>query len=397
MRPHFVKARVQVSVYPNGSHALFRGPRCIGRGDEKGRLTDAAPVQGPLSGAQLRRCWRSSPTATAREACRSGPASSCSRPSGCACRGGAREPASAGRRSGAGSSASPRRASTACCATRPARPARAPLRGQTVAAGAGADLLRAAGRGDALDRPGHGRGRRDLAALGAADLGGARPAAAPAAHLQALARPRTSPPRSRTSSASTWIRPPTPWCCRSTRRARSRRWTAPSPACRSSPGSAGTMTHDYKRHGTTTLFAALNVLDGTVLGRCMQRHRHQEFIRFLNAVERAVPAGKVIHAIARQLRHPQAPEGHAPGWPPSALDLPLHPDLGLLAQRRRGLLLRDHPSAPPPRRLPLASSTCRRPSNATSPSTTQAPKPFVWTKPATAILAKLATVPEPSV
>src|SRR6478672_8917209 len=63
------------------------------------------------------------------------------------------------------------------------------------------------------------------------------------------------------------------------------------------PGRAGTMTHDYKRHGTTTLFAALNILDGTVIGRCMQRHRHQEFIRFLNAVERAVPAGKVIHAI----------------------------------------------------------------------------------------------------
>ena len=63
------------------------------------------------------------------------------------------------------------------------------------------------------------------------------------------------------------------------------------------PGKAGTMTHDYKRHGTTTLFAALDVLEGTVIGRCMQRHRHQEFLRFLNAIERAVPAGKVIHAI----------------------------------------------------------------------------------------------------
>jgi len=63
------------------------------------------------------------------------------------------------------------------------------------------------------------------------------------------------------------------------------------------PGRAGTMTHDYVRHGTTTLFAALNVLDGTVLGRCMQRHRHQEFIRFLNTVEAAVPAGKLIHVI----------------------------------------------------------------------------------------------------
>ncbi|WP_426039247.1 IS630 family transposase, partial [Brevundimonas sp. DC300-4] len=57
-------------------------------------------------------------------------------------------------------------------------------------------------------------------------------------------------------------------------------------------GRAGTMTHDYKRHGTTTLFAAFDVLEGKVIGRCMQRHRHQEFIRFLNAVEREVPAGK---------------------------------------------------------------------------------------------------------
>src|SRR5215471_9844794 len=63
------------------------------------------------------------------------------------------------------------------------------------------------------------------------------------------------------------------------------------------PGRCQTMTHDYKRHGTTTLFAALSVLDGTVIGRCMQRHRHSDFIRFLNAVERDVPAGKLIHAV----------------------------------------------------------------------------------------------------
>ena len=62
-------------------------------------------------------------------------------------------------------------------------------------------------------------------------------------------------------------------------------------------GRAGTMTHDYKRHGTTTLFAALNVLDGTVIGRNMQRHRHQEFIRFLNAIEAQVPAGKLVHVV----------------------------------------------------------------------------------------------------
>jgi transposase len=62
-------------------------------------------------------------------------------------------------------------------------------------------------------------------------------------------------------------------------------------------GRAGTMTHDYKRNGTTTLFAALDVLDGKVIGRCMQRHRHQEFIRFLNAIEREVPPGKIVHVV----------------------------------------------------------------------------------------------------
>jgi transposase len=63
------------------------------------------------------------------------------------------------------------------------------------------------------------------------------------------------------------------------------------------PGRAGTMTHDYKRNGTTTLFAALNILDGTVIGSNMQRHRHQEFIRFLNTIEAQVPKRKKIHAI----------------------------------------------------------------------------------------------------
>lgn len=62
-------------------------------------------------------------------------------------------------------------------------------------------------------------------------------------------------------------------------------------------GRAGTMTHDYKRNGTTTLFAALDILEGKVIGRCMQRHRHQEFIRFLNTIEREVPAGKIVHVI----------------------------------------------------------------------------------------------------
>jgi hypothetical protein len=63
------------------------------------------------------------------------------------------------------------------------------------------------------------------------------------------------------------------------------------------PGRCGTMTYDYKRNGTTTLFAALDVLEGTIIGRCMQRHRHQEFIRFLNAIEGTIPAGKIVHVI----------------------------------------------------------------------------------------------------
>jgi transposase len=62
-------------------------------------------------------------------------------------------------------------------------------------------------------------------------------------------------------------------------------------------GRAGTMTHDYKRNGTTTLFAALNVLEGKVIGRCMQRHRHQEFIKFLNTINAEVPAKQAVHVV----------------------------------------------------------------------------------------------------
>lgn len=62
-------------------------------------------------------------------------------------------------------------------------------------------------------------------------------------------------------------------------------------------GRAGTMTHDYKRNGTTTLFAAFDVLEGKVIGRCMQRHRHEEFIRFLNAIEAEVPKRKSVHVV----------------------------------------------------------------------------------------------------
>ncbi|HSR72646.1 MAG TPA: IS630 family transposase [Kiloniellales bacterium] len=62
-------------------------------------------------------------------------------------------------------------------------------------------------------------------------------------------------------------------------------------------GRAGTMTHDYKRHGTTTLFAALDVATGKVIGECMKRHRHQEFLRFLRALDHATPKELDLHLI----------------------------------------------------------------------------------------------------
>jgi hypothetical protein len=68
-----------------------------------------------------------------------------------------------------------------------------------------------------------------------------------------------------------------------------------------------------KRHGTTTQFAALNILDGTIFGRCMQKHRHQEFIRFLNAVDTSVSAGRQIHAIVDNYATHKHPKVRAPG------------------------------------------------------------------------------------
>jgi len=63
------------------------------------------------------------------------------------------------------------------------------------------------------------------------------------------------------------------------------------------PGRAGTMTHDYKRNGTTTLFAALDVLTGAVIGQCLPRHRHEEFLTFLTTIDREVPRELQVHLI----------------------------------------------------------------------------------------------------
>ena len=162
------------------------------------------------------------------------------------------------------------------------------------------------------------------------------------------------------------------------------------------PGKCGTMTHDYKRNGVTTLFAALNVRDGTVLGRCMAQHCHQEFVRFLNAIERAVPAGKLIHAIADNYathKHPKVRawlERH-PRWvfhftPTSASWINAVEGFfsTLTRQRLKRGVFRSVAD------LEQAIAGYIREHNGD-------PKPFVWTEPAKAILDRLRRLPEPSV
>ena len=76
-------------------------------------------------------------------------------------------------------------------------------------------------------------------------------------------------------------------------------------------GRASTMTHDYKRNGTTTLFAALNVLDGQVISQCQQRHRHIEWLKFLKKIDRETPKDKTLHLIADNYathKHPKVQE-----------------------------------------------------------------------------------------
>src|SRR6266498_3070923 len=63
------------------------------------------------------------------------------------------------------------------------------------------------------------------------------------------------------------------------------------------PGRCGTYTHDYHRHGTTTLFAALQLVEGRVIGQCYPRHRHQEFLKFLQRLDAEFPDGKALHLI----------------------------------------------------------------------------------------------------
>src|SRR5665213_2516169 len=76
-------------------------------------------------------------------------------------------------------------------------------------------------------------------------------------------------------------------------------------------GRAATMTHDYKRNGTTTLFAALDVVTGKVIGQCLPRHRHQEYLRFLKKIDREIPKGLTVHVIADNYATHKHPEVRA--------------------------------------------------------------------------------------
>ena len=151
-------------------------------------------------------------------------------------------------------------------------------------------------------------------------------------------------------------------------------------------GRCGTMTHDYKRHGTTTLFAALNVLEGKVIGRCMQRRRHQEFIRFLNTIEHHMPAGRIVHVVLDNYaahKHPKVRAwlGRHPRFvfhftPTSASWL--NAVEGLFAKLSRRRLKRG-----------ACCSVCdlQAAINRFLEQTNDHPKPFVWTADPDAIIA----------
>jgi transposase len=108
-------------------------------------------------------------------------------------------------------------------------------------------------------------------------------------------------------------------------------------------------THDYVRHGTTSLFAALNVATGQVIGKCHTRHRHQEFMKFLDHVDghAGERAGRNHPYRARQLRDAQDASGEALAAATSGVSLALHPDEQFVAQSDRAILCGDHGEADP--------------------------------------------------
>ncbi len=199
-----------------------------------------------------------------------------------------------------------------------------------------------------------------------------------------------------TSSACTWTRPAHAVVLSLDEKSQIQALDRTQPGLPIKPGKCGTMTHDYKRNGTTSLFAALNVLDGTVIGRCMQRQRHQEFIRFLNAIEREVPAGKAIHAILDNYGSHKHPKTVA--WLGRHTRWTFHftPTSGSWLNAVEGFF-----SALTRRRLKRGAfrsiADLQGAINRYIEEHNDEPKPFVWTKSAKTILAKIRRLPVHSV
>ena len=147
-----------------------------------------------------------------------------------------------------------------------------------------------------MDRGGDGQGGGDQPLLSAAHLDGTRAAAASGALVQVLQRPQIADKLK--AVVGLYIDPPAHAVVLSVdEKSQIQALDRTQPGLPMKKGRCATMTHDYKRHGTTTLFAALDILEGKVIGRCMQRHRHQEFIRFLNTLEHEVAVDKAVHVV----------------------------------------------------------------------------------------------------
>ena len=118
------------------------------------------------------------------------------------------------------------------------------------------------------------------------------------------------------------------------------------------PGQVERRTHDYRRHGTTTLFAALNVKTSEVITQFHQRHRSTEFRQFLDAIDAAVPAAPRRAPDHGQLRHAQDAADSELVRQAAALSRPLHPDLRVVAEPRRALVRRADEQTTAARRAP---------------------------------------------
>lgn len=119
------------------------------------------------------------------------------------------------------------------------------------------------------------------------------------------------------------------------------------------PGVAERRTHTYIRHGTTSLFAALDIATGAVIGKCYKRHRATEFLDFLKQIDAAMPVGPDVHLVMDNLCHPQDTEDQDLAGASCALACPLHANLGLLDQSGRTLVCRIDAQAVATRRPPI--------------------------------------------